>query len=106
MRPAHAANCQGCGQFTAETNDWPYLCEGCKTAGLALGNAIATGPTFGGVKVIQVDTLPPNTMMVSRDVYQVLAATPEERAAKADQLLKNMRAIADQLRDLTGGGQK
>ena len=106
MKPTRAADCQGCGQFTAETNCYPYLCARCLDAKGPFGQREAAHPTFAGIKVIRVDTLPPNTMMASPDVYEMLAATPEERAAKAEQLLKTMQSMSDKLPDLTGGGQK
>jgi hypothetical protein len=37
---------------------------------------------FKGFKVYKADILPPNTIMVSADVYEKLTETPEQRQAR------------------------
>lgn len=39
---------------------------------------------FKGFTVYKNDLLPPNTLMVSPDVYEKLTETPEQRQARAD----------------------
>ena len=56
-----------------------------------------TAPLLGGIRVIRSVVLPPNTMMVSSDVYEMLTDTPEQRQAKA----RALRDKADQLLALT-----
>lgn len=51
----------------------------------------------GGIRVIRSVILPPNTMMVSTDVYELLTETPEQRQEKA----RALREKADQLLTLT-----
>lgn len=62
--------------------------------------------TFAGYKVIKVDDLPAGTMLVSADVYEALSRTPAEREAQADRLVRNMEAIGDRLREMTGGADR
>lgn len=73
MNPTRAANCQVCGSFTAETQDWPYICYSCIDA----ASPSAVRPAFNGIRVIKSDELPANTMIVSADVYEALRSTPK-----------------------------
>lgn len=50
-------------------------------SGLPLGSG-KTAISVGGVQIVKNDWLPPNTMMVSPDVYEALTETPEQAAQK------------------------
>lgn len=55
-----------------------------------------TGVKIGGVVVMKNDMLPPGWMVVSPDVYDLLTATPESRAAG----LADFKAKVDQFEAL------
>lgn len=48
---------------------------------------------LNGIKVLRSDLLPPNTILVSDDVFELLNSTPGQRQAKA----RELRDKCDQL---------
>lgn len=51
-------------------------------------------PLLPGIQIFRSSLLPPNSIFVSDDIYELLNATPEERQAKA-------RALRDKCDELT-----
>lgn len=51
---------------------------------------------WNGFTVYKADILPPNTLMVSPDVYEKLTETPEQQAKRFDA----MKAVVDRFDDL------
>lgn len=43
-------------------------------------------PILGGIQIFRSSMLPPNSIFVSDDIYELLNSTPEERQAKAREL--------------------
>lgn len=52
------------------------------------------GPSCEGIRIFRSSLLPPNSIFVSDDIYELLNSTPEERQAKA-------RALRDKCDELT-----
>jgi len=53
---------------------------------------------MNGIKVIKVDTLPPMTMILSPDLYQMLTDTPEQAASTHQKMIDSAARLAELLR--------
>lgn len=53
---------------------------------------------FKGFTVYKNDMLPPNTLMVSPDVYEKLTETPEQRQAREDAFAAQLKNLDDLMR--------
>lgn len=54
---------------------------------------------FMGFTVYKADILPPNTLMVSPDVYEKLTETPEQRQAREDAFKANLDLVKSRVPD-------
>lgn len=55
---------------------------------------------FKGFTVYKADILPPNTLMVSPDVYERLTETPEQRQAREHRATEAFKHLAEQMKAL------